>query len=145
MACLNAVAEMTLKKGADRVTIVTGHPAMMRGLNKSARWNLMRFMKSGGPPSGSCKTLKTSVGRCTAAFQFVPLLMPHPAPEIATQTPSTELVQQEAADHPTASTTAPTQMDHPTPQKPARSRLRSPSRLKPRKQKTSAKRLAKAR
>jgi energy-coupling factor transporter ATP-binding protein EcfA2 len=144
MACLNAVAELTLKRpGVERVTIVSGHPAMMRGLNKSERWELMRFMKSGGPKSGGVQSLKTSNGRATAAFQFVPAL--HSAPETTTPNPSTESDQQAVADHPAASTTDLTQMDRPLLEKPARSRSRSPSRSKPRKQKTSAKRPARAR
>lgn len=145
MVCLNAVAELTLKKGAERVTIVTGHPAMMRGLNKSSQWKLQRFMKTGGTPTGSDKTIKTSRGRCTAAFQFVPLPESHPVLERATPTPSTESAPQEAGDRPAASTTVLTQTDHPIPEKQVRSRVRSRSRSTPRKHKTSAKRLAKAR
>lgn len=99
MACLNAVAEITLAKaGVDRVTIVSGHPAMMRGLNKSPNWKLIRFMKSGGPPSGSRKSLKTSAGRCVAAFQF----QKHQGvPELQTAQP--QLHRQEAKQSPALS------------------------------------------
>lgn len=72
MACLNTVAELTLARdGCERVTIVTGHPAMMHALERSRQWKLQRFQRMGGPPSGNYKTLRTSAGRTTAAFEFV--------------------------------------------------------------------------
>lgn len=72
MAVLNAVAELTLD-GASRVGIVTGHPAMMRGLQSSDRWRCIWFKKTGGALSKSDRIRGSrSFNRAVASFRYVP-------------------------------------------------------------------------
>lgn len=79
MAMLQGVAEITLENPqVKRVTITTGHPAMMRGLDRSKRWRLNRFLPHGSNQVGAQKTGLTTLmsrsvssGRCVAAFDYV--------------------------------------------------------------------------
>lgn len=75
MAMLNTVAAITLADpSVKRVTITTGHPAMMRGLERSRRWRLNRFLPHGSNRKGKTgmQSLTLSRGRCVAAFDFIP-------------------------------------------------------------------------
>jgi GNAT superfamily N-acetyltransferase len=76
MAVLNAVSELILRAGAKRVRITTGHPAMMRGLQRSKRWRCDNFQKLGASHIGKSGMQRingsSSRGRAVAHFEFQP-------------------------------------------------------------------------
>lgn len=113
MATLNAVADMTLKSdGVKTVTITTGHPAMMRGLERSDCWQLREFSRHGHSQVGKSRyrsewrerAIKarmrntSSIGRAVASFRFIP---PADRPRTETCSPAP------AAEQPPAAALAP--------------------------------------
>lgn len=73
MACLNAVADLTAAQtGIRKVTIISGHPAMIRAIDRHPSWICREFRKSGGSKNGRLKGIATATGRCVAQFEYRP-------------------------------------------------------------------------
>lgn len=74
LAVLNAVAEITIARGASGVSITTGHPAMMHALQKTGRWRCSNFSKQGSSANSNKTTrvIGEARGRAIASFRFRP-------------------------------------------------------------------------
>lgn len=54
-----------------RMNITTGHPAMIRSLNKSNIWRAVSFKPTGFSRHTNIPNMKTSLGRTVASFEYV--------------------------------------------------------------------------
>ncbi|HEV7280289.1 MAG TPA: GNAT family N-acetyltransferase [Pirellulaceae bacterium] len=70
---LDAVAQMYVEQGF-RMNLVTGHPAMIGSLKRSALWRCIDFKPHGFPRDGrfARKYVSHSLGRCVASFEYRP-------------------------------------------------------------------------
>jgi GNAT superfamily N-acetyltransferase len=70
---LDAVAQMYVEQGF-RMNLVTGHPAMIASLKRSALWRCIDFRPHGFPRDGrfARKYVSHSLGRCVASFEYRP-------------------------------------------------------------------------
>jgi GNAT superfamily N-acetyltransferase len=70
---LDAVAQMYVEQGF-RMNLVTGHPAMIASLKRSAAWRCIDFRPHGFPRDGrfAKKYVSHSLGRCVASFEYRP-------------------------------------------------------------------------
>lgn len=68
---LDAVAAMYVEQGF-RMNLVTGHPAMIASLKRSAAWRCVDFRPHGFPRDGriATKYVSHSLGRCVASFEY---------------------------------------------------------------------------
>lgn len=71
IATLNAVADITQRQpGVTKVSIRTGHPAMLNALSRNQAWRCSDYSKTGGGKHTFGN--KGSTGRCVATFVYRP-------------------------------------------------------------------------
>lgn len=70
---LDALAQRYVEQGY-RMNLVTGHPAMIASLKRSAAWRCIDFRPHGFPRDGrfAKKYVSHSLGRCVASFEYRP-------------------------------------------------------------------------